>query len=115
VAGLTRGTVAAAAGLLFWLVVGGCVVQWYDRRGFYRLRPEILAHVNQSVQDFHAKEAEQAEQAEQAEEAEQAEQAEQADRPSQADEAGPAPAPSQSAQPPGGDTGKGGAPSDGVS
>jgi hypothetical protein len=109
VAGLTRGTVAAAAGLLFWLVVGGCVVQWYDRRGFYRLRPEILAHVNQSVQDFHAKEVEQAE------EAEQAEQAEQADRPSQADEAGPAPEPSESAQPPGGDTGKGGAPSDGVS
>jgi YhgE/Pip-like protein len=63
VAGLTRGTVAAAAGLLFWLVVGGFVVRWYDRRGFYRLRPEILAHVNQSVQDFHAKEAEQAEQA----------------------------------------------------
>jgi ABC-type multidrug transport system permease subunit len=60
VAGLTRGTVAAAAGLLFWLVVGGFVVRWYDRRGFYRLRPEILAHVNQSVQDFHAKEAEQA-------------------------------------------------------
>ena len=66
VAGLTRGTVAAAAGLVFWLVVGGFVVRWYDRRGFYRLRPEVLAHVNQSVQDFHAKEAEQAEQAEQA-------------------------------------------------
>jgi YhgE/Pip-like protein len=99
VAGLTRGTVAAAAGLLFWLVVGGFVVRWYDRRGFYRLRPEILAHVNESVQDFHAKEAEQAEQA---------------DRSSWADEAEPAPAPSESAQPPGGDTGKGGAPSDGV-
>jgi hypothetical protein len=64
VAGLTRGTVAAAAGLVFWLVVGGFVVRWYDRRGFYRLRPEILAHVNQSIQDFRAKEAEQAEQAE---------------------------------------------------
>ena len=32
VAGLTRGTVAAAAGLVFWLVVGGFVVRWYDRR-----------------------------------------------------------------------------------
>ena len=47
VAGLTRGTVAAAAGLLFWLVVGGFVVRWYDRKGFYRLRPEVLAHVDQ--------------------------------------------------------------------
>jgi YhgE/Pip-like protein len=94
VAGLTRGTVAAAAGLVFWLVVGGFVVRWYDRRGFYRLRPEILAHVNQSVQDFHAKEAREAEQTE---------------------EAAPAPAPapanaesSDPARPPSGETGPGG-------
>ncbi len=57
VAGLTRGTVAAAAGLLFWLVLGAVVVRWYDRKGLYRLRPEILAHVDQAVQDFHAKQA----------------------------------------------------------
>src|ERR1700733_13582594 len=57
VAGLTRGTVAAAAGLVFWLVVGAVVVRWYDRKGFYRLRPEVLAHVDQAVQDFRAKQA----------------------------------------------------------
>jgi len=57
VAGLTRGTVAAAAGLVFWLVVGAIVVRWYDRKGLYRLRPEALAHVNQAVQDFRAKQA----------------------------------------------------------
>jgi YhgE/Pip-like protein len=57
VAGLTRGTVAAAAGLAFWLVVGAFVVRWYDRKGFYRLRPEVLAHVDQAVQDYRTKQA----------------------------------------------------------
>src|SRR3984957_7427122 len=57
VAGLTRGTVAAAPRLGFCLVVGAVVVRWYDRKGFYRLRPEVLAHVDQSVQDFRAKQA----------------------------------------------------------
>jgi YhgE/Pip-like protein len=77
VAGLTRGTVAAAAGLVFWLVVGAVVVRWYDRKGFYRLRPEVLAHVNQAVEDFRAKQA------------------------------APAPAPPDGTQPPGGETGPG--------
>jgi YhgE/Pip-like protein len=57
VAGLTRGTVAAASGLVFWLVVGGGVVRWYDRKGLYRLRPEVLAHVSKAVQDYRAKQA----------------------------------------------------------
>ncbi len=61
VAGLTRGTVAAASGLVFWLVVGAIVVRLYDRKGLYRLRPEVLAHVDQAVQDFRAKQAKQAE------------------------------------------------------
>jgi YhgE/Pip-like protein len=60
VAGLTRGTVAAAAGLLFWLVLGAVVVRWYDRKGLYRLQPEILAHVDQAVRDYHAGKAAQA-------------------------------------------------------
>jgi len=81
VAGLTRGAVAAAAGLLFWLVVGAVVVRWYDRKGLYRLQPEVLAHVNQAVQDFQAKQAKQAKQA------------------------APAPAPSDAPQPPSGETG----------
>ena len=57
VAGLTRGAVAAAAGLVFWLVVGGFVVRWYDRKGFYRLRPEVLAHVDQAVKDYRTRQA----------------------------------------------------------
>lgn len=52
VAGLTRGTVAASAGLLFWLALGTLVVRWYDRKGLYRLQPEVLAHVNQAFQAY---------------------------------------------------------------
>jgi hypothetical protein len=85
VAGLTRGTVAAAAGLLFWLVVGAAVVRWYDRKGLYRLQPEVLAHVNQSVQDYRAKHA------------------------TRAGAAAPAPAPpAGAARPPSGETGQDG-------
>jgi hypothetical protein len=57
VAGLTRGTVAAAAGLLFWLVLGAVVVRWYDRKRLYRLQPDLLAHVSRSVQEYKAKQA----------------------------------------------------------
>jgi len=57
VAGLTRGTVAASAGLLFWLVLGTVVVRWYDRKGLYRVQPEVLSHVSQSVQEYRAKHA----------------------------------------------------------
>jgi len=57
VAGLTRGTVAASAGLVFWLIVGAVVVRWYDGKGLYRLQPEVLAHVGQAIADYHAKQA----------------------------------------------------------
>jgi YhgE/Pip-like protein len=55
--GLTGGVVAAALGLVFWLVVGTAVVRWYDRRGFERLSPELLAHIGESVAQFRAKQA----------------------------------------------------------
>ena len=57
VAGLTRGTVAASAGLLFWLVAGTAIVKWYDHRRLYRLHPDVLAHVNIAVQDYKARQA----------------------------------------------------------
>jgi uncharacterized phage infection (PIP) family protein YhgE len=57
VAGLTRGTLAAGLGLLFWLVMGTAIVRWYDRKRLYRLQPDVLAHVNKSVQDYKAKQA----------------------------------------------------------
>jgi ABC-type multidrug transport system permease subunit len=56
-AGLTRGTAAAAIGLLFWLVLGTVVVRWYDRKHLYRLQPDLLAHVSQSVEEYKAKHA----------------------------------------------------------
>jgi YhgE/Pip-like protein len=57
VAGLTRGTLAAGLGLLFWLVTGTAIVRWYDRKRLYRLQPDVLAHVNKSIQDYKAKQA----------------------------------------------------------
>jgi hypothetical protein len=51
-AGLTRGTLAAGLGLLFWLAVGAAIVKWYDRKHLYRLNPDILAHVNASVEAY---------------------------------------------------------------
>jgi YhgE/Pip-like protein len=56
-AGLTRGTVAAAIGLLFWLAVGTAIVTWYDRKKFYRLHPDLLTYVGKSVQDYKAQQA----------------------------------------------------------
>jgi YhgE/Pip-like protein len=51
-AGLVRGTLEAAGGLLFWLVLGTVVVTWYDRRGLYRVQPDLLAYVNKSVEGY---------------------------------------------------------------
>jgi ABC-type polysaccharide/polyol phosphate export permease len=56
-AGLTRGTVAASLGLLFWLVVGTAIVREYDRRHLYRLHPDLLAHVSKSVQEYKTRQA----------------------------------------------------------
>jgi len=55
-AGLTRGTLAAGLGLIFWLVVGTVIVRWYDRKHLYRIRPELLAYVSSAVQDYKAQE-----------------------------------------------------------
>jgi ABC-type multidrug transport system permease subunit len=55
--GLTSGVIAAALGLVFWLVLGTAVVRWYDRRGFERLSPELLTHIGESVAQYRAKQA----------------------------------------------------------
>ncbi|HXW88651.1 MAG TPA: DUF3533 domain-containing protein [Streptosporangiaceae bacterium] len=54
-AGLTRAFVAAAAGLVFSLVVAGLVVRWYDRKGFYRINPRTLAYVRGAVAGYEAR------------------------------------------------------------
>jgi YhgE/Pip-like protein len=51
-AGLARGALAAGLGLLLWLALGTAVVRWYDRRGFERLSPELLAHIGASVAQY---------------------------------------------------------------
>jgi YhgE/Pip-like protein len=51
-AGLSRAVVAAALGLVFWLVLGTVVVRWYDHRGFNRINPEILAYVSDSARQY---------------------------------------------------------------
>ncbi len=51
-AGLARGTLEAALGLLFWLALGSGVVIWYDRKGLYRLQPDLLAFVSKSVEMY---------------------------------------------------------------
>jgi YhgE/Pip-like protein len=56
-AGLARGTLEAALGLLFWLLLGSVVVMWYDRKGLYRLQPDLLAYVNKSVEGYRAGQA----------------------------------------------------------
>jgi hypothetical protein len=48
-AGLTRGLIAATAGLLFWVALGATVARWYDRKGLHRIRPELLAYVHQAI------------------------------------------------------------------
>ena len=53
-AGLTRGVVMTGVGLVAWLLTGAAVTRLYDRRGLARISPEVLAHVDQSISEFHA-------------------------------------------------------------
>jgi len=48
-AGLDRGFVLAAIGLVLWLAVGTIVTKWYDRRGLDRLSPEVLELMRRSA------------------------------------------------------------------
>jgi trans-aconitate methyltransferase len=50
-AGLTPGTLAAGLGLLFWLVIGAAIANGYDRKRFYRLRANLLAHLNKAIRN----------------------------------------------------------------
>jgi YhgE/Pip-like protein len=48
-AGLTRAFIVIGAELVFWLAVGMAVTSWYDRKGLYRLAPDLLAYVEEAV------------------------------------------------------------------
>jgi YhgE/Pip-like protein len=54
-AGLDRGLLLAGIGLVFWIVFGMAVTSWYDRRGMYRLEPELLDYVNRSAKGYAAR------------------------------------------------------------
>jgi len=56
-AGLARGVLLAAIGLLCWLVAGAAVVRWYDRKRLYRIHPDTLAHVSDAAQDYKKRQA----------------------------------------------------------
>ncbi len=51
-AGLTRGLVLTAIGLVFWVLVGTAVTKWYDRRGMDRISPEVLEIVQRSARSY---------------------------------------------------------------
>ncbi|HEY1636489.1 MAG TPA: hypothetical protein VGF64_17150, partial [Acidimicrobiales bacterium] len=34
------------------VVLGTVVTNWYDRRGLYRIQPELLAYVSKATQDY---------------------------------------------------------------
>ena len=54
-AGLTRGVLLTAIGLVFWLLVGLAVTSWYDRSGKDRMGPELMAFVHQSAATYRAR------------------------------------------------------------
>jgi YhgE/Pip-like protein len=56
-AGLARAVTAASLGLVIWLILGTVVVRWYDRKGFNRMDPELLAYVGGSVQQYKSRNA----------------------------------------------------------
>ncbi|HWC39765.1 MAG TPA: DUF3533 domain-containing protein [Acidimicrobiales bacterium] len=51
-AGLTRAWVATALGLAFWLLLGTVVTSWYDRRGLYRIQPELLGYIDRVARAY---------------------------------------------------------------
>jgi hypothetical protein len=51
-AGLDRGLVLTAIGLVFWVVVGASVTTWYDRKGLHRLNPDLLEYVHASARSY---------------------------------------------------------------
>jgi uncharacterized phage infection (PIP) family protein YhgE len=54
-AGFARGLTLTTIGLVFWVVVGVVVTTWYDRHGWYRLRPEVVAYAQTSVHAYKEK------------------------------------------------------------
>jgi YhgE/Pip-like protein len=56
-AGLARSVTYASLGLVFWLIVGTVAVRWYDRKGFNRADPELVAFVASSTEQYQSQKA----------------------------------------------------------
>jgi YhgE/Pip-like protein len=56
-AGLARAVTAASLGMVGWLVIGAVVVKWYDRKGFNRMDPGLLAYVGGAMQQYRSRNA----------------------------------------------------------
>ena len=51
-AGLDRGLLLTSIGLVFWVAVGTAVTTWYDKKGFHRLKPELVDLIEASAQAY---------------------------------------------------------------
>jgi hypothetical protein len=49
---LTRAVVAAGLGLVFWVLLGAIVTTWYDRRGLYRIQPDLAEYIRRSARAY---------------------------------------------------------------
>jgi YhgE/Pip-like protein len=51
-AGLDRGLLLTSIGLVFWAAVGTAVTTWYDKKGFHRLKPELVDLIEASAHAY---------------------------------------------------------------
>ncbi len=51
-AGLNRAWIATAVGLVFWLALGALVTTFYDRKGLYRMPPELMERLGYAVREY---------------------------------------------------------------
>ena len=56
-AGLGRALVVIVVELAVWVIIGVALTLWYDAKGFNRMSPELLEYVNQSADQYLAREA----------------------------------------------------------
>jgi ABC-type uncharacterized transport system permease subunit len=51
-AGLDRGLLLTSIGLVFWVAIGTAVTVWYDKKGFHRLKPELVDLIEASAHAY---------------------------------------------------------------